>query len=224
MRTSLFRFATCVYIMSTSFGACESFQYSVFPLVMGRQNVGRMATYSAFTTKSSPSEFLQTSVHAERQRRRFSRGAKTLSLMQSDPMMDNGFSVPLLLVTALVLGIAAQSFINQMLEGDDGLGAFLKDGSGYNRSGFRSSRPDPDSNEKNDPLPWLKLPELDFVDVAGQERSSPREGVIFERLEAMRRELNAALDAGRVREAQSLQDEMERFMVDQGIEFKSDEL
>ena len=73
---------------------------------------------------------------------------------------------------ALLLGIAAQSFINQMLEGDQGLGSYLKDGSGYNKSGFRRvDKASMKNDEMNDPLPWLKLPKLDFVDVAGQSNA-----------------------------------------------------
>eukprot|EP00429_Kryptoperidinium_foliaceum_P039094 CAMPEP_0176178424 /NCGR_PEP_ID=MMETSP0120_2-20121206/91422_1 /TAXON_ID=160619 /ORGANISM="Kryptoperidinium foliaceum, Strain CCMP 1326" /LENGTH=59 /DNA_ID=CAMNT_0017516577 /DNA_START=1 /DNA_END=177 /DNA_ORIENTATION=- len=53
-----------------------------------------------------------------------------------------------------------------MLEGDQGLGAFLKDGSGYNKSGFQNIQGS--KGKSSDPLPWLKLPQLDFVEVSGQ--------------------------------------------------------
>ena len=58
-----------------------------------------------------------------------------------------------------------------MLKGERGLGAFLSDGSGFKKSGFR---PLDGADMKTDPLPWLKLPELDFVDVAGQEKRDVR--------------------------------------------------
>jgi hypothetical protein len=113
---------------------------------------------------------------------------------------------------ALVLGIAAQSFINQMLQGDQGLGAFLKDGRGYNRSGFRYQE-----DEKSDPLPWLKLPKLDFVEVAGQEN----ETLAYQRMEEMRVGMNQQLHQGNVQEATTLREELERFMEEAGIEYKS---
>jgi hypothetical protein len=121
-------------------------------------------------------------------------------------------SSPLLVATvALVLGIAAQSFINQMLQGDQGLGAFLKDGRGYNRSGFRYQE-----GEKSDPLPWLKLPKFDFVEVAGQEN----EILAYQRMEEMRVRMNQQLRQGNVVEATTLREELERFMEEAGIEFK----
>mmetsp|Transcript_3864 Transcript_3864/g.4990 ORF Transcript_3864/g.4990 Transcript_3864/m.4990 type:complete len:220 (-) Transcript_3864:83-742(-) len=87
------------------------------------------------------------------------------------PEMPGG--VALITVAALVIFVAAQSFINSMLRGDRGLGAFLSDGSGYNRSGFRSRRGAEEGDDgtavAKDPLPWLKLPRLDFVEVAGQD-------------------------------------------------------
>ena len=81
-------------------------------------------------------------------------------------------------IVALIIGVAAQTFINKMLEGDQGLGAFLSDGTGFNRSGFRptssSKGKNSSSTENKDPLPWLKLPQLDFVDVAGQPPPPPK--------------------------------------------------
>ena len=84
-------------------------------------------------------------------------------------MTQQDFSPFLVTALAIFLGVSAQTFINQMLEGDQGLGAFLKDGSGYNKSGFRqsSSSSSPgatasttNNNKPEDPLPWLKLPKL----------------------------------------------------------------
>jgi hypothetical protein len=58
-------------------------------------------------------------------------------------------------------------FFHQLVSGNQGLGAYLKDGSGYNKSAFQPLN----SQEENDkdPLSWLSLPKLDFVDVKGQE-------------------------------------------------------
>jgi hypothetical protein len=160
-------------------------------------------------------------------------------------------------VVALVLGIAAQTFINQMLEGDQGLGAFLKDGSGYNKSGFRPQSSSKTKNnskgKKNDPLPWLKLPQLDFVDVAGQERSpptsrslhmpqkiqhpiqvtipddndddvAPSSSAVYEELEQLRIRLNREVQEENVKEAQKIQQLLERRMKEEGIQFASSSL
>lgn len=63
-----------------------------------------------------------------------------------------------------------------MLSGDQGLAAFLKDGTGFQKSAFKERKPNPFGKNENaplgsskDPLPWLKLPTLDFVEVKGQE-------------------------------------------------------
>jgi hypothetical protein len=87
--------------------------------------------------------------------------------------------LPNLLVPAVafLLLVASQLFINQMLSGDQGLGAYLKDGRGVGRSSFRPlSLEDKSRAVSNDPLPWLKLPKLDYVQVAGQEENAS-EGV-----------------------------------------------
>mmetsp|Transcript_25244 Transcript_25244/g.39083 ORF Transcript_25244/g.39083 Transcript_25244/m.39083 type:complete len:180 (-) Transcript_25244:562-1101(-) len=87
-------------------------------------------------------------------------------------------AVPIVLVAAFGIGVAAQSWINFQLDGDRGLGKFLSDGRGFNRSAFTPRRGRDDYNDgtaplsKSDPLPWLKLPQLDFVEVAGQEEIS----------------------------------------------------
>eukprot|EP00980_Cylindrotheca_fusiformis_P002824 scaffold672_cov126-Cylindrotheca_fusiformis.AAC.25 len=125
-------------------------------------------------------------------------------------------SSPLLVAAiALALGVGAQSFINQMLRGDQGLGAFLKDGSGYNRSAFRSSMER--KGDVSDPLPWLKLPKLDFVDVAGQENLD----LAYKKLEEMRTSMNRQLELGNVREASRIKEDLERLMQEAGIEYTS---
>jgi hypothetical protein len=74
-------------------------------------------------------------------------------------------------VVALTLGIGANLWIQQLLSGDRGLGNFLSDGSGFGRSKFQPlSTKDQDRAVSSDPLPWLKLPKLDFVEVAGQQQ------------------------------------------------------
>ena len=89
--------------------------------------------------------------------------------------------VLVVVIVAVILAFSAQTWINSLVGGDQGLGAFLSDGSGFNKSGFKPRRrPITDEREiegdptkplgGSDPLPWLKLPELDFVDVAGQPK------------------------------------------------------
>ena len=127
---------------------------------------------------------------------------------------------------ALLLGIAAQSFINQMLEGDQGLGSYLKDGSGYNKSGFRRvDKASMKNDEMNDPLPWLKLPKLDFVDVAGQSNDSNnrQEELVYEKMEQMRLEMNEKLGDGKVEEATAIRNELESIMKEAGIEYRAEE-
>ena len=139
-----------------------------------------------------------------------------LSLALDDSTMDASPFV--IAAVAIVLGVSAQSFINQMLKGDQGLGAFLSDGSGFQKSGFKSVR---NVEERNDPLPWLRLPELDFVDVAGQESSSSSEAQVYERLEILRDKMNSELRAGRIEEATRIKADLERIMDANGIEFKA---
>jgi hypothetical protein len=127
---------------------------------------------------------------------------------------DNPLLSPLVVVIlALVLLVSAQTFINNMLEGDQGLGAFLKDGSGYNRSGYRPSNGKNTENnnaDNSDPLPWLKLPRLDFVEVAGQREEQQAEEAaaaqafkqeeqdrVYRELDRLKRELNTELETVR---------------------------
>ena len=147
------------------------------------------------------------------------RHSAILAAAPDDLMYSDSFSVPLLLVAALGVGIAAQTFINQMLEGDQGLGAFLTDGGGFNKSGFRPTK---DKDAKTDPLPWLKLPELDFVEVAGQEKIMS-EAELMMKLERLRENMKNAVDQGRLQEAESLRKELEQTMETYGVEFTSDE-
>ncbi|VEU35716.1 unnamed protein product [Pseudo-nitzschia multistriata] len=161
---------------------------------------------------------------------------------------DNPLLSPLLIATvALVLLISAQSFINKMLEGDQGLGAFLSDGSGFNRSGFRPSNRGDDGGKDKDPLPWLKLPRLDFVEVAGQNELPPPDAAAnemdeeerqraYEELEGLRLRLNRELENVRKRRAQDgetstgddmaearrLQTKLEGLMKLYGIEYETD--
>jgi len=165
---------------------------------------------------------------------------------------ENPLLSPLLIaVVALVLLVSAQSFINKMLEGDQGLGAFLRDGSGYNRSGFRPKRfggrdnDDDDYAKEKDPLPWMKLPRLDFVEVAGQNDLPSPEAVatdaraqqkVFDELESLRSKLNNELenvqrrrqqgirgeDDDDMAEAKRLQTKLEGLMKLYGVEYETE--
>ena len=120
-------------------------------------------------------------------------------------------SAPLAVAVAIIVGVAAQTFINTMLQGEQGLGAFLKDGRGYKGSGFVSGN----RSVKHDPLPWLSLPQLDFVEVAGQEN-------VTQQLERLRSEIATNLEKGLVEEAILVRQELETLMTKYGFEFTTD--
>jgi hypothetical protein len=155
-----------------------------------------------------------------------SRGSTITALQIAIPNDDlsNTVAVPLLLVAALGLGFAAQGFINQMLEGDQGLAAFLRDGSGYNKSGLKPSLFSEKKAPKQDPLPWLKLPQLDFVEVAGQQRkpsaSVADENAVLEKLESLRLQIVLAAEEGNVKQAESIKQELEGVMKANNMEYK----
>jgi len=141
-----------------------------------------------------------------------------------DDLYSDAFSVPILpLLVALGVGIAAQTFINSMLQGDQGLAAFLSDGGGFNKSGFRPTKQKQSTTKKTDPLPWLKLPELDFVDVAGQEKVLTERELMM-KLERLRESMQTALNESREQDADSIQKELEQIMDTYGIEYTTDEL
>ena len=141
---------------------------------------------------------------------------------------------------ALGLFIVSQSFINSMLEGDDGLGAYLSDGSGYNKSGFRMNNKKRRmgkggiGNNKNDdtqvavsgkdPIPWLKLPKLDFVEVAGQVEleidQEKQDAAISVRLDGLRERLNSQTSTGDTFGALATEKEMRNVMEECGFEYK----
>lgn len=126
-------------------------------------------------------------------------------------MMSSG---PFIVGAALILGIAAQGWINNLAKGERGLGAYLSDGGGFSGSGFSDkANRDNDAVSGDDPLPWLKLPKLDFVDVAGQEDS------VEVQLESIRRKMNAALEEGQFEQATEIRKELEEIMTANGFDF-----
>jgi hypothetical protein len=122
---------------------------------------------------------------------------------------DTGFSfVPVLVVIALGLGLSAQGWI--------------KDGKGYQRSSFRPLA-DGDRAASSDPLPWLSLPKLDFVEVAGQEDSGSDETKLMEELESLRLAMNEQLKTGNLPEAAAIRNKLEKMMRESGVEFMGEQ-
>ena len=74
---------------------------------------------------------------------------------------------------------------------------------------------------QGDPLPWLQLPQLDFVSVAGQEEEDINNKITGQ-LEALRIQINQALDAKNIEEAKRLREELEYRMQQSGMEFRND--
>jgi hypothetical protein len=94
------------------------------------------------------------------------------AIFDDDSSFASNYPIPLWAVVALALsiGIGANVWIQQLLSGDRGLGNFLSDGSGFGRSKFQPlTTKDQDRAVSSDPLPWLRLPKFDFVEVAGQD-------------------------------------------------------
>ena len=156
-----------------------------------------------------------------------SRGSSLSALLVADTTVDldtmstvEFSAVPLLVIVAIGLGFTAQGWINRQLEGDQGLGAFLQDGKGFKKSGFRPLADDADRAASSDTLPWLKLPKLDFVEVAGQKSSQDQ---LFDELEDLRVKMNQQLQLGNIDEARTIRMKLESLMRENGIEFLADE-
>ncbi len=174
----------------------------------------------------------------------------TPTLFAFEPTLDVPISTPLVLLAAIGLAVLAQSWINSLLGGDQGLGAFLSDGSGFNKSGFKprkrfitdessSSAGDPSKPlGGGDPLPWLKLPEFDYVDVAGQPKkpkqpkiipntssagssSTKNEAEVVARLEFLFAQMKKEVENDNLIEAKRYELELEKIMEEEGFSFSS---
>jgi hypothetical protein len=193
----------------------------------------------------------------ERQQQYYSTGTGTgvrMALGADDFLND--ISPAAVAGVALLLGVAAQTFINSMLSGDQGLGAFLSDGSGFKKSGFKprtntgrsNSSKDDAPLANSDPLPWLKLPRFNYVEVAGQkdiieeqmeistksQSSKTRSGgggvevtgvpqideQVQLKLESLRQELRAYLDRGDMERAEAVKEQLENLMKKYGFEYR----
>ncbi|KAL7473102.1 hypothetical protein ACHAXS_013460 [Conticribra weissflogii] len=150
----------------------------------------------------------------------------------------NPLAAPLAAMAALILVVAAQSWINQLIGGEQGLGAFLSDGTGYNKSGFKPRKRGFVSNEDRplggpDPLPWLKLPDLDFVEVAGQqtrknEISKPDDVIsqafesqakVLAKLEPLMAEMKMEVERGNLKKAKLIENEIEQIAQENDYDF-----
>jgi hypothetical protein len=131
-----------------------------------------------------------------------------------------------IVVAAIILGILSQAFINTMLRGDQGLSAFLSDGKGFNKSNFKSvgNSENRRLNEDDDPLPWLKLPKLDFVDVAGQSKDEGElELLIVKKLETLTARMRTEIKEGDKVKAASTMKELNELMEKYGFEYKEEQ-
>ncbi len=87
---------------------------------------------------------------------------------------------------------------------------------------FRQRRKNDDDNAPlggEDPLPWLKLPKLSYVEVAGQEKEVPEE-IIVARLEELATEMRLKLEAGDREKATEIMQEMNELMEQYGFDYK----
>ncbi len=117
-----------------------------------------------------------------------------------------------------------------MLRGDQGLSAFLSDGSGYGKSKFKARSGNDGYSSKDgaplsggDPLPWLKLPNFRYVDVAGQEAplsaaAGKERQMVATRLEELAKRGKAELEMGEKEQAEETMKEMKALMEKYGFE------
>ena len=146
-------------------------------------------------------------------------------LLVSYGEVDTLNPVPVVVLVALVLLVGANGWINRLMGGgkeksSSGLGDFLKDGTGYNKSGFSLS--DSERAVSSDPLPWLRLPKLDFVEVAGQDNRLSEAEVVAS-LESLRVEMKQELAKGNVQKAEELGRILEELLQTNGMQFNTDD-
>ena len=142
-------------------------------------------------------------------------------------------TIPILVAASFLLFFSAQAFINTLISGDRGLGSYLSDGGGYGRSGFVPRRKGEDASDAPlsgpDPLPWLKLPEFDYVEVKGQP-SNPRRKTggaelpsdnrdILAELEFMRDQMRLKVKDGDMVAAKEIEDRLRELMEREGFEY-----
>ena len=140
---------------------------------------------------------------------------------------SGGLGVVVITVVALVLVTAAQTLINSMLNGDQGLSAYLSDGSGYNKSGFKRRDDGTDGRGVRgggDPLSWLRLPRLDFVEVAGQDSAvaEDEEALVVLKLDGLAERLRFEIQDGEKKKAEKTAVELESLMQKYGFSYRED--
>lgn len=173
------------------------------------------------------------------------------STLPNEDMISN--FVPIIIIFAITIGVVANVWIQTLLSGERGIGSYLSDGGGYNKSSFR-----PIDNKKknsnisnnnnmndmvavqNDPLPWLKLPKFDFVEVAGQieeeqeavnvvgqdgsnnneNKNSVDEEILVLQLERLRLEMKYQIQEGNMKDAIQIRNQLEKMMKENNIEYK----
>mmetsp|Transcript_7044 Transcript_7044/g.23084 ORF Transcript_7044/g.23084 Transcript_7044/m.23084 type:complete len:197 (+) Transcript_7044:3-593(+) len=115
-----------------------------------------------------------------------------------------------------VVMAGAYKLIADAYDGERGLGAFLSDGRGFQRSGYKEGAEPLRAPPKF--LDRLRFPNLDFVQVY----SSGEEGAL-EEAEALRTQLRAAIDDGDAPKVRSLEARLEKLMKDNGLAFDADD-
>ena len=76
--------------------------------------------------------------------------------------------------------------------------------------------------KENDPLPWLKLPKLDFVEVAGQVDEEEELKLVVKKLESLSAQMKEEINAGETDKATSTMQELNELMDQYGFEYKED--
>lgn len=150
-------------------------------------------------------------------RRRSSSNAKFMIEGNQVMVLQPG---PYFVLVGIILGIASQYLINTMLRGDRGISAFLSDGNNFNNSRFKTIQSSVDTR-KEDPLPWLKLPKLDFVEVAGQENDASFD-TVKQQLDSLKLKLDSELASGQNVKASKTMKELDLLMKKHGFEFEAE--
>jgi hypothetical protein len=200
------------------------FQCAVLHVLCGAWTTGGSFVPRSLLSTPVSSNGFNISVHTSSTRTRLF--ATVEATEQSGWIISQIASPPLLLLVSLVLGVAANGWIQRLLNGEQGLSSFLSDGSGFNKSKFKPLRSDGDRAVQSDPLPWLRLPRLDFVEVAGQESRTPDlrgNDAVVAQLEMLRARMNEQLAAGNVEEASALRQQMETVMRESNVQFLVDD-
>lgn len=134
----------------------------------------------------------------------------------NDALSDLGTS---LIVAASGLGVllGAGSLIAGAYEGEKGLGAFLRDGEGYQKSGYKDDKLEARRMKAPDFLDKVSLPAFDFVQVYSGEENA------VEQAENLRKELSKTLDLGDVDKARQIERKLNKVMRDNGLRYDDDD-